>query len=444
MSALQGIVAVTLIALVLKVGNVPRFLRRLSADPGRQRRYSAVIIGAYVVGFLVRVRMGYSPGVSGDFAAFLTAGRIVHSGQADRLYDLGFQAEVQQRILRPRGGVYAGGLLPYINPPFFAYLFSPLSRLSLQGAFVAWTLVNVGLILTSVAMLVDTRDAGCRQEFVLNSLVVFAFFPVLEALVKGQSSFVLLFALVTTYWSLKRDREYLAGVALGLGLAKPQLVTLMMLHLVYQRRWRALAGFAATGTVLVTGSCALVGLGGARAYSELARALSAWDAFPTAAPQAMPNVRGTIYRAALLVEHWLDWQPSDVVLTAVTAALSLGIVALVFGSWRKLRGAGSAGSDLGLAVAVTGGLLVSPHLHGHDLSLLVLVGWLVLRYAASTGRSAQARQMIAAAHPTPLLLPGVLSLALGRQVLALLMLALLVVLARWAARDHASLSAPPP
>jgi hypothetical protein len=99
--------------------------------------------------------------------------------------------------------------------------------------------------------------------------------------------------------------------------------------------------------------------------------------------------------------------------------------------------------DLGLAVALTGGLLASPHLHGHDLILLVLVGWLALRYADSTGRGAPARRLIAAGHPTPLILPAALPFTLGRQILAFLLLSLLVVLWRWAVQDGAGQRTPP-
>jgi hypothetical protein len=46
--------------------------------------------------------------------------------------------------------------------------------------------------------------------------------------------------------------------------------------------------------------------------------------------------------------------------------------------------------------------------------------------------------MIAVAHPAPLILPAALPFTLGRQILALLLLALPVVLWRWAVQDRAS------
>jgi hypothetical protein len=425
-----------------RLADVWRRLSHLLADRGRRRRlflaYCLAVILAYVASAGLTVRMGILPWARGDFVAYYTGARLLRDGHAQRLYDLALQARVQQDILRPYGFVFDGGLLPYNYPPCLAAALIPMSFLSLRWAFLIWSVANAALILASLALLLDGRERWSRGTFVFISVVTFAFFPVLEGLVKGQSSLVVLFASALTYSALRRDRGYLAGTALAVGLIKPQLVVSIVVYLLYRRRWRAVAGFGVAGGLLLAASCTLVGLGGVKAYAELARRWSAWDAPSAAAPGAMPNVRGTVYRVGLLVDQWLGVQPPEVTLTAATVVLSLGVLALVFQSWRLSRDPAPAAFDLGLAVALTCGLLVSPHLHGHDLTLLVLVGWLVLRYAESTGRGARARRMIAVAHPAPLILPAALPFTLGRQILALLLLALPVVLWRWAVQDRAS------
>jgi hypothetical protein len=425
-----------------RLADVWRRLSHLLADRGRRRRlflaYCLAVILAYVASVGLTVRMGILPWARGDFVAYYTGARLLRDGHAHQLYDLALQASVQQQILRPYGFVFGGGLLPYNYPPCLAAALVPLSFLSLRWAFLVWSVLNAALILASLALLMHGRERWSKANFVFTSLVILAFFPVLEGLMKGQSSLAVLSAVALTYWSLRRDRGYMAGTALAVGLIKPQLVVSIVVYLLYRRRWRAVVGFGVACGLLLAASCNLVGLGGVKAYAELARQWSAWDAPSAAAPGAMPNVRGTVYRVGLLVDRWFSVRPPEAALTATTVLLSLGVLALVFQSWRLSRDPAQATFDLGLAVALTGGLLVSPHLHGHDLTLLVLVGWLVLRYAESTGRGARARRMIAVAHPAPLILPAALPFTLGRQILALLLLALLVVLWRWAVQDRAS------
>ncbi|MGD2177758.1 MAG: glycosyltransferase family 87 protein [Anaerolineae bacterium] len=429
-----------------RLGDLWRRLRHLLADRARQRRlllaYCVSVILAYIASVGLTVRAGILPWARGDFVAYYTGARILRDGHAHRLYDLVLQARVQQQILRPHGFAFAGGLLPYNYPPFLAAALVPLSFLSLRSAFLVWDLVNVGLILGSVALLVRERQGWSRGVFLMTSLMVLAFFPVLEGLVKGQSTFAVLFALALAHWALKRHRGSLAGAALALGLVKPHLVALIVIYLLYRRKWRAVAGFGVTGALLLVPPSALVGLRGLRAYGALLRQQSRWDAIVSIYPASMPNVRGTIYRAGLMCDRWFGVQLSHVTLTAAMAVLSLAVLVPVFRSWRSATEPDSDALDLQFALTLAAGLWISPHLRRHDLSLLVLVGWLVSLYAASAGRSAAARGLIAAGHVTPLILPSVLPHPLDRQVLAFLLLSLVVVLVRWAVEERARRQSP--
>ena len=80
-----------------------------------------------------------------DFTAFYTAGLMVRSGAAARLYDYALQTSYQQQLLQGRS--FLGGLLPYNYPPHLALLMTPFSIAPLHIAFGFWTIAQVALLI---------------------------------------------------------------------------------------------------------------------------------------------------------------------------------------------------------------------------------------------------------------------------------------------------------
>jgi hypothetical protein len=89
----------------------------------------------------------------------------------------------------------------------------------------------------------------------LDALPAFAGVPTALMLLNAQLDGIVVLGLgaAVALWS----RPYLAGLALGLTLMKPQLVLPLGLGLALARQWRVLAGWAAAGLVLSAGTAAL-------------------------------------------------------------------------------------------------------------------------------------------------------------------------------------------
>lgn len=412
--------------------SVRQSLVRRPGSHGRSRRffmaYCVAMILAYAILAPTTARPGFRLWGPGDFPAFYTAGHIIRDGNAHRLYDFSLQAQVQQAFLLSHGWTFAGGLLPYNYPPFFAPIFVPLSYLPLAWAFQVWSLVNIVLVLASTGLLLHVQKKRSRRDLATAGLVVLAFFPVFRGLYNGQTNFLILFVVTLSYLALKSKRDYLAGVTLALGLVKPQLVVVIAAMLLYHRRWRAVSAFGITGAVLLFISWMMVGVDGFISYVDLVRQMSNWDSIAGIYPAAMPNLRGTVYRLGQLYHTWSGTDLSPTMLRGVILLLSAAVFVLVLRTWKGPWNPTSPTFDRQFGQTVIGTLLVSPHLNGHDLTLLILVGFLVVSCFACQGRSAHAHRMIAVGHVTPALSLAALGSAGQAQVVALLLLVYMLIL----------------
>lgn len=130
------------------------------------------------------------------------------------------------------------GLSPFtfLYPPGTAWLYWPLGALSLAAAF--WVhAAAIGLI-GIAAGFVGGRAFGLDARVSLVATLAWA--PTLAAAGVGQNAPLgLLLALIAIY-GLRRDRQVLAGLAVGAMLFKPTLALPMFALLVIRRQWTAL------------------------------------------------------------------------------------------------------------------------------------------------------------------------------------------------------------
>jgi hypothetical protein len=293
-----------------------------------------------------------------DFTIFYTAGKAVKEGRGRQLYDLktqlalqrGFAPEVKRR----------GNALPFNHPPFEALLFVPLAGFSYITAYLVWAVFNVALIVGFWILLRPRLPALHNLSPALPLLAMFAFFPVIMALLQGQDSILLLFLYGLAFSALASGRAFAAGVCLALALFKFQLVLPFVLTLLLRRQWKAIAGFSLTAFVLLLISAAVVGWNGVLAYPEFVFDLNRNAELAGIDPRYMPNLRGLV--AGLL--H-LTGVPG--ILFIVT--LSIALVMLVVRWWRVRPG---QKFELGFSLCLAVTTIVSYHLFVHDLAVLIL------------------------------------------------------------------------
>jgi len=180
--------------------------------------------------------------ISSDWPAFATGAHLVVSDPA-HLYDLDAQQKVELEVTGGRRLVTLGihGILPFLAPAWVALLAVPFA---LAGADLGGRLwVLFGLACLGAGIWLATR----RRPW-LESLPAFAGVPTALLLLNAQLDGVVALGIgaAVALWS----RPYLAGLALGLTLMKPQLVLPLGFGLLVARQWRVLAGWVAAGVVL--------------------------------------------------------------------------------------------------------------------------------------------------------------------------------------------------
>jgi hypothetical protein len=175
-----------------------------------------------------------------DHTAFHTAAVLIAEGRGAALFDYPDLTEFRARQEAITGK--SGFLDPYRNPPFYALLYLPTARLAYLASFAVWAVIGL-LCLVGGLALVRGRLTGSTVGWALS------FFPTFAAVSFGQNTLLSfgLFALV--YRCVTTDRRFLAGLAAGLLLYKPQLLFGLGLWWLFdlRRYWPALAGVAATG-----------------------------------------------------------------------------------------------------------------------------------------------------------------------------------------------------
>jgi hypothetical protein len=205
----------------------------------------AIVLWGYAIALAVDRLDGRSSEPREDVVAFYVAGKLLNEGHADWLYDVPTVANEEAEVLgRPAG--YHGGL-PYLNPPFVAGMFYPLSLLPYGAAQAVWLGLSVAALAASLALLWPELRRLDRRWAVVFVLAVIASAPVFWSLLYGQLSTLALLSWVASYRLLKARREGAAGLVLAVCLIKPPLAVVPALYLLMTGRWRALAGFIVGG-----------------------------------------------------------------------------------------------------------------------------------------------------------------------------------------------------
>lgn len=289
-----------------------------------------------------------------DFRQLYTGGYMLRTGHAHELYDYAKEKEFEDRLVSP-----ADIALPINHLSYEELIFAPLSLVSYRSAYLLFLVLNVGALYICYG-LIASRVPNVTGLFPWFPVSLFlAFVPLTVCLFQGQDSILLLTLLSLAFVNLDKKHEFTAGVWLGLGMFKFQLVVPMALLFLLWRKWRVVAGFAMSAAAMLLISSLLVGLTAMRSYLEMMVSMStgltsaAEQAHYATVPQMMANLRG-------LSAGLLSGELSHRSVFWVVIASSLALLAL------------ATRAKPSLPIAVTASILVSYHLFIHDLSILLL------------------------------------------------------------------------
>ncbi len=316
-----------------------------------------------------------------DFLPLYISGRLIAQGRASDLYNQQVIADEIEAIIHPDAHAAGGQLLsslrlsapasanlrlPNLYGPQVALSFAPFSRLSFPTAAWAWTTASL-LVFFASTYLVWRTCPRLRSHPRFVAIAGLAFPPLFHFFVRGQLSVLVLVCFTATFLALRAGRGWLAGIALGLLLVKPQFLVAIPLVIVLAGAWKMLAGLSLSAAAQLALAWIYFGSAVMRAYLDTLWHMSRWlrTAEPGLAPIQMHSLRSFW---ALLI----PWPEVALVLYILS---SIVIVTMAAAVWKSASPLALRFSALTLAA-----VLANPHLFVYDLlvlapALLLLVDW---------------------------------------------------------------------
>ena len=321
-----------------------------------------------VFGAIIWFRDGGSP----DFAHLYAEAILVQKNPPSEIYNLEKQAAIQRELFGNQ--FYGGKVMPFVQPPFTLLFISPLGYLSYRQARLVWLTINLLLILLLPWAFGRWNMGVLSDQRILVLLGALSFYPFLACLWQGQISLLFLWIVIGSYFLLRTQKDFWAGVLLGLAFIRFHLAYLLVLPLILKRRRHAFLGFAVSVGSLLTVSVSWIGVQGFDSYVFLL--------------QRMSKDKGTLLVAPDKFQNWIGqlqlWGLNDGRRTTGSIILGLLGAVLVATIWRGSWTPQSITFGLRFGATVMVALLMSPYVFMHDLSVLFITLSLFLEFVLAS------------------------------------------------------------
>lgn len=285
-----------------------------------------------------------------DFLQFYVAGSIALSGDSGALYDPVAFAAIGVKLVPESQGVY---YLPVYGPQV-SLLFAPFALLPYGWALLIWILISIA-IYGVCCWAVWTTCRHLRKEGPSIALLAAAFPAVFNLITHGQNSAIALACLTGAFLALRQNRHFLAGLAIGTLIYKPQLGIVLGCVFVASLEWRVVVG-ALCGAALQLGTAWIhYGTPVMRAYYQWILGIGEINHLLEPKPYQMHS----------LLSFWKLLVPS---LQIGVGLYILCACVVLFASWRVWRT--QAPLSLRYSFLLFAAVLVSPHLFVYDLVIL--------------------------------------------------------------------------
>ena len=311
-----------------------------------------------------------------DFSSLYTAGRIAAISSYHLVYDGNAELQVQETIIGEP--LQMDEFMEFIHPP----LLVPILRLINSADYIAtyWRWVMVLFIFVAGSLVLIQRILQSMQwklgsQFLLIIAAV-SFYPVYASLLKGQDSAFLLLGVMLWFYGMLRGKDWLAGLGLALTLLRPQVALILAVPFLFSHRKIGL-WFAGGGIVLVLYSGLLIGVKGVQDFIHVI--------FTSSGGQSYGMNEAGMFNFTGLVVRIFPKIPSGL-LHGIAWAVFLAILICLCILWRI----NSVIRIRHIILSVCLSVFAAPHLHFHDLALLLIP---ILGVIILMGRKGQVTDM---------------------------------------------------
>ncbi|TME84163.1 MAG: DUF2029 domain-containing protein, partial [Chloroflexi bacterium] len=306
-----------------------------------------VVTGALALRNLVGVvHFALHRAFEGDFAVYYIFARVGIDHGWGSLYDY---AAMRQEWL----ALGSAFLYPALYPPTLAWFVAPFAALPFAAGYALWNVVLVASLLVTWWLTAPLASRLVRFGHLAFAL---ALPSVAFGLLLGQVVIVVAAAVSISWWLLRHNRPFAAGLVLCLIALKPQLALMVPVALLVGGQWRVFLGWATGSLAMLGAALATIGFGGLQTYANLLAGSAQYLRAMTVYPQlTLPGLVGGGFAAA--------------VTQGLVIVIVLGLV------WRR-RG---SGLEFPCVAGLCASLLIASFLHPQDVAVLLPATWLWLR-----------------------------------------------------------------
>lgn len=337
-----------------------------------------------------------------DLLPSYTAGALIRQGNAIGMYHRAAMETFEARTIDSANLGMEKRYGAWLNPPFFAWFFVPLSVLPYRTALWLFVCLNVTLLCASMLLLRSMLVLDARRSLPLSAqqsipiaiwglipLLLVVAYPTIQATGHQQNTFISLLLLCGSVALARRGATFAAGLVAGLLFFKPQLAVVVAVALAVLFGWRALAGMAITGMALLL--VTLITLPGC--LSEFRSKLPIIVHY---LQQEAPYHWG---RQVTLQSFWRiliqGHEPAETLPTVRLLIWACSGGFLIALAWAALQNARSPGGaverDRLLSAAIVTMPLVMPYYMDYDLVLLAVPAVLLAREWVTSGTEQHSR-----------------------------------------------------
>jgi len=290
-----------------------------------------------------------------DFLQFYISAKLIRQRRLDQLFDPKIAAAELHAIV----GQPTKVALPTVYGPQVGLLFLGFSRLSFLAAAVLWVAVSVSVYF-SCCYLVWRMCPNLRGSRGLVWAAAVAYPAFFHFVVRGQIAILILVCFVAAFFAFRSGWNFLAGLALGALVFKPQFLVAIPLILIAAGAWRIVAGIVIAAAGQLGATWLYFGTAVMRAYAQTLLHI----------PNNLSLVEPPFSQAQMhsLRAFWLLLLAWPGLSFGLYVASSIAILTLAVLSWKS-----PGSSALRFSALVFAAVLVNPHVFVYDLLVLAPV-----------------------------------------------------------------------
>jgi hypothetical protein len=313
-----------------------------------------------IVAAVLWLRMIGSPEerTGSDFISPYSAARVAQRWGMANVYNLELQQAVQAEVVG--FDLVPGQVLMFNHPPYLVPLLMLLVNGDYVGSLIRYAVLMVvfyGLSLSVVTRLFQIHGWK-RAEILLVMAGLLTFYPLIVSLVNTQDTAIMVFGAFLWSLGLLTEKDWLAGIGLALTTVRPHVTVLLTVPFFF-RRQKVLAWFTLAIGLLGLASLLVLGWGGIRSYLDILLTAAGGEWYGMR-ETVMVNFIGLLWRLApnlggnfIHLSGWL-----------VYGIASIG-VSVMWAHSHKI-------TEKQIGTAVILAVFAVPHLHYHDLTLLLV------------------------------------------------------------------------